>query len=221
VLVVRDLAAFSAIYGTNLPVAGAFTNGTALSNSGETIKLDDANHASILEFTYSDKPPWPTAAAACYSLVLVAPATHPNPAQATNWRASLRPGGTPGGAEVAPFPSDSMGDSNGNGERDLIDYMLGNDLGLPPILPRFAFQPDPLGGSVTLNLLYPISVSATNAELRVFFSVDLRTWQDGTLYLEQVSQEPLGDGRALITCRVKPPFGDESPVFMRFRAVAH
>jgi hypothetical protein len=221
VLVVRDLVAFSAAYGTNITVAGAFTNGTALSNSGELIKLEDANHATIQEFAYGTQAPWPTAAAAGYSLVLIAPETNPDPALATNWRASLRPGGSPGGPDVAPFPADPMGDSNGNGERDLIDYMLGNDLGLPPIFPKLAWQPDPLGGPGTLRLSYPISLSATNAEVGVFFSTDLTTWLDGAAYLEQVSREPLGDGRELVTCYVKPPLRDESPVFLRFRAVAH
>jgi hypothetical protein len=221
VLVVRDLTAFSAVYGANISVAGVFTNGTALSNSGELIKIDDANHGTIREFAYSIQAPWPTAAAAGYSLVLIAPETNPDPALPTNWRASLRPGGSPGGPDTAPFPADPLGDSNGNGEPDLIDYMLGNDLGLPPIYPKLAWQPDPLGGPATLVLIYPISLSATNAEIGVFFSTDLKTWLDGAEYLEQVSREPLGDGRDLLTCCVKPPLRNESPVFLRLRAVAH
>lgn len=221
VLVVRDLAAFSAVYGTNLPVAGAFTNGTALSNSGEVIKLEDASHETIFEFAYSNQPPWPAGAASGYSLVLVAPETKPDPALPTNWRASLRPGGSPGGTDVAPFPADPAGDRNGNGEADLVDYLLGNDLGLPPIFPRFTWQPDPLGGPGTLQLIYPLSVSATNADLSVLFSTDLTTWVDGSVYLEQVSRDSLGDGRDLVTCIVKPPLRDESPVFIRLRAVAH
>jgi hypothetical protein len=221
VLIVRDLAAFTAVYGTNLPVAGVFTNGTALSNTGEVIKLEDANNDTIREFAYSDQTPWPTAAAAGYSLVLIAPETNPDPALATNWRASLRPGGSPGEPDVPPFPSDPMGDANGNSERDLIDYVLGNDLGLPPIFPKLALEPDPLGGPVTLQLIYPVSLSATNVEIGVSFSTDLTTWQDGSAYLEPVSREPLGDGRELVTCRVKPPFSDEPRVFLRLRAVVH
>jgi hypothetical protein len=220
-LVVRDFNAFTAIYGTNRPVAGVFANATALNNSGEKIKLDDANSGTICEFTYSNQPPWPAADGTGYSLVLIAPETHPDPALATNWRASLQPGGSPGGPDVAPFPTDPMGDRDGNGERDLIDYMLGNDLGLPPIFPKLTWQPDPLGGPGTLQLSYPISLSATNAEIGVSFSTDLKTWQDAGAYLEQVSRQSLDDGRDLITCSVKPPLRDESPVFLRFRAVTH
>ena len=114
-----------------------------------------------------------------------------------------------------------MGDGDQNGERDLIDYALGNDLGLPPMFPNLTLQPDALGGPVTLRLSYPISLSAQNAELAVFFSTDLTTWQDGGANLEFVMREPLGDGRALVTWLVKPPLRDEPRVFMRLRAIAH
>ena len=60
--VVRDLAAFTALYGTNLPVAGMFTNGTALSNSGELLTLLDGDGEIIQSFNFSDDPPWPVAA---------------------------------------------------------------------------------------------------------------------------------------------------------------
>ena len=221
VLVVRDLGAFSAMYGANRPVAGVFANTTALSNSGETIKLEDANNETIFEFAYADQPPWPAADGSGYSLVLLAPETHPDPALAANWRASLQPGGSPGGPDVAPFPTDPMGDNNGNSERDLIDYVLGNDLGLPPIVPKLICQPDPLGGPFALWLTYPLSLSTTNVDVGVFFSTDLITWQDAAQYLQQVSRESLGDGRDLLTYRIQPPLRDQSPVFLRFRAVAY
>jgi hypothetical protein len=221
VLVVRNLAAFNTVHGTNLPVAGVFTNGTALSNSGDLMKLEDANHEIISEFAYSDQAPWPTAADAGYSLVLIAPETKPNPALAMNWRASFQCGGSPGGPDVPPFPADPMGDANGNGERDIIDYGLGNDLGLPPIFPKLVWQSDPLGEGVMLQLVYPLSLTATNIEIGVSFSTNLTRWQDGTEYLELLSRQPLGDGRELVTCRVKPPLQDELHLFMRMKVVAH
>ena len=221
VLVVRDLAAFNAVYGTNRPVAGVFTNGTALSNSGELIKLEDADNGTIREFAYADQAPWPTNTDAGYSLVLIAPETNPDHALAVNWRASTRPGGNPGGPDAGHFPADPDGDANGNSERDLIDYALGNDLGLPPIFPKLALQPDPLGGVATLQLSYPISLSAENVEIGVFFSTDPPVWQDAAAYLELVSKVPLGDGRELVTWRVNPPLQDQPQVFLRLRAIAH
>ena len=62
ILVVRDVAAFESRYGSGLPIAGIFQNDTGLSNSGETIKLDDATGSTIVEFTYDDRGDWPTRA---------------------------------------------------------------------------------------------------------------------------------------------------------------
>src|SRR2546430_3778330 len=218
VLVVRDLAVFKAVYGRTRPVEGVFTNGTVLSNGGERIKLEDAGNQTILEFTYDDAPPWPAAAAGSgYSLTLIAPDTNPDPAVATNWRSSAFPGGSPGWTDVVPFPADPLADANGNGERDIIDYALGNDLGRPPISPAFTLQPDVLEGPDALLLTYPASLGAERAKIEVLFSTDLAAWQEGAPELETVSMEQLGDGRALITCRVKPPLGDEPLVFMRLR----
>ena len=111
-----------------------------------------------------------------------------------------------------------MGDANGNGERDLIDYALGNDLGLPRILPAIARRPDALGGS-SLLLTYPVSLGAEGVEIEVLFSTDLVAWQQGAPHLEAASMEPLGDGRALVTWRVKSPLRDGPQIFMRLRAV--
>jgi hypothetical protein len=221
VLIARNLATFHAAYGTDRPVAGVFANGSALSNSGELVKLEDAYNGTIREFTYTDGAPWPTGADAGHSLVLIAPETNPDHALAANWRASARLGGNPGGQNAVRFPEDPAGDSNGNGERDLIDYVLGNDLGLPPIFPKLTLQSDPLGRPGTLRLSYPASLSAEDAEIGLFFSTDMTAWQDAAAHLELVSRELLGDGRELITWRIKPPLRDEPRIFMRLRAVAH
>jgi len=218
VLVVRDLAAFKAVYGPNRPVAGVFTNGTVLSNGGERIKLEDADNQTILEFTYDDAPPWPAAAdGSGYSLTLIAPETNPDPAVAMNWRSSAFLGGSPGWTDVVPFPADPLGDANGNGERDLIDYALGNDLGKPPIFPAFTLQADAFGGTDALLLTYPVSLGAERAKIEVLFSTDLTAWQQGAPNLETVSMKPLGDGRAFFTCRVKSPLSDEPRLFMRLQ----
>ena len=219
VLVVRDLAGFNAAYGTNLPVAGAFANGTALSNSGERLKLEDADGGTVRDFDYDDEAPWPAAGDAGFSLVLIVPETNPDHALAANWQASYRPGGSPGGPDGSQLPLDPMGDANGNGERDLIDYVLGNDAGVPPISVKFSLHSDPFGGPSTLLLSYPVSLSAENVGITVFFSTDLATWEDGADSLELVSRDPLGDGRELVTWRVKAPLRDAPQVFMRLRAV--
>jgi hypothetical protein len=221
VLVVRDLAAFRAAYGTNRPVAGVFANGSALSNGGEVLKLEDPSNGTIREFAYDDEAPWPPGADDGYSLVLVSPEARPDHSLASNWRVSARSGGHPGWPDVAGFPADPAGDADGNGERDLIDYLLGNDLGLPPIAPRVELQGDSLDASPPLRLSYPVSLRAQSADLSVVYSTDLATWRHAAEHLELVSREPLGDGRELLTWLVKPTLRDEPRVLLRLQAIAH
>lgn len=221
VLVVRDRAAFETVYGTGHPVAGVFANGSALSNGGETVKLEDANNGTIFEFAYGDQPPWPTAPDTTgYSLVLVAPQTHPDPALSANWRASLQMGGRPGWADGVSFPPDPLADANGNGEPDLIDYALGNDLGLSPLFPAFRWERGNPVREDNLVLTVPISLAAEGAEIELQFSTDLGEWQEGASHVELVSTEPLGNGRALRTWRVKPPLRDQPQLYLRLRVVA-
>jgi hypothetical protein len=217
-LVVRDLVAFESDYGTNRPVAGVFANGSALSNGGERLRLEDGDGATIQDFVYDDRAPWPTGGDTGYSLVLVAPETNPDASLPANWRASRWLGGSPGRPEVAPPPANPVGDANRNGEPDLIDYVLGNDLGLPTLLPRLALQPDPLGGSAALRLICPAGLGADGAVLGISFSRDLVHWQDAAPWSEFVMREAIGGGREMITWRVQPPLRNEPQVFLRVRA---
>lgn len=205
VLVVRDLAAARAAYGLAPRIAGVFAGGTALSNGGERIKLEDANNGTIAEFTYKDAAPWPPDTGAGYSLVLIRPETRPDPTQPTNWRSSGRPGGSPGGSDTVPFPTNPAGDLNRNGEPDLIDYALGNDLGLTPIPVTLSLRPDAQGGPDVLELRHPVSVGAEGVRLVWLMSTDLTTWREASADLEWVSLLPLGDGRAMMTYRLRAP----------------
>lgn len=216
VLVVRDFAAFEKAYGLNLPVAGVFTNGSALSNGGERIKLEDANNGTILEFTYDDQTPWPTEPdQSGASLVLNNPQSRPDPSLSDNWRASVRPGGNPGKSDDAPFQGNPLADLNGNGEPDLVDYALGNDLGLEPLHPHFKLEMDAPTGEETLFVVVPTSLRAEGIEVMPYFSTDLVEWIDGALHLESVSMDPLDEGRALRVWRVKPPLRNQAHLFMR------
>ena len=50
-IVVGNLAAFQALFGTGLPVAGEFTNGSGLSNLGERLRLEGADGSVVMDFT--------------------------------------------------------------------------------------------------------------------------------------------------------------------------
>jgi hypothetical protein len=114
VLVVSNVTAFTARYGSGLPVAGQYSG--QLSNGGEAILVSDAAHQPINDITFDDVAPWPTAAdGGGPSMEVVDLAGDYN--AGTNWRASAAPGGTPGTSATAP------GDFNDNGVVDGSDFL--------------------------------------------------------------------------------------------------
>jgi len=100
VLVVRNLAAFTARYGVALPVAGQFTGG--LENNGETLRLEDAVGEKILEFNYENQ--WhPITDSLGFSLVAIDEnAPWQSWEEATSWRPSTALGGSPGFNDPVP-----------------------------------------------------------------------------------------------------------------------
>lgn len=100
VLVVRDVAAFTARYGSGFNIAGQYSG--ALDNGGETLRLEDAVGEKILEFAYNDA--WyPVTDGLGFSLVIVnAQALWSTWDQKASWRASGYLNGSPGATDPAP-----------------------------------------------------------------------------------------------------------------------
>jgi len=94
VLVVKNLVAFTARYGSALPVAGAYTGN--LDNSGERIRLVDAVNEEILDFSYNNS--WyPITDGLGFSLVIVDENAPPdNWGHKDQWRPSSEWQGSPG-----------------------------------------------------------------------------------------------------------------------------
>ncbi|MDG2124791.1 MAG: CotH kinase family protein, partial [Verrucomicrobiales bacterium] len=154
-LLVRDLDAFHAVHGNthDAITAGTFQNGTALSNSGETITLSDATDNVVLSVTYNDKSPWPGSAdAGGRSLVF----TGGDPGTAQNWRPSAADNGNPGTTGSTPFPGG-----------DPLAYALAT----PPEITKTA-------DGITLS--YSVHLTADDAAITVQQSPDLTTWQTTT-----------------------------------------
>ena len=106
-VIVSNLAAFQARYGTIIRVLGEYAG--SLSNSGEQITLLDSSDQIIQDFTYDDAAPWPVVADGNGSSLEVID-LNGNYSDATNWRASATLGGTPGVADLVV-----RGDLNGDG----------------------------------------------------------------------------------------------------------
>lgn len=101
IAVAQNLVAFTARYGSNLPVVGNF--GGRLDNAGERLTLSFAGSVDLRDFTYDDAAPWPTPPdGSGPSLVLRHPNLNPDHSNATNWMSSRVIGGTPGAEEPAP-----------------------------------------------------------------------------------------------------------------------
>ena len=191
VLVVRDLIAFTAAYGAGLPVAGAFANGSALSNGGERIKIDDASGSTAINFSYLDLEPWPPAAdGRGYSIVLRRAESGADPNGTDNWRSSAFPGGSPGGSDVIPFEGG-----------DPLSYALAGE----SIVWRDAEQ---------VIFSYQHRLGADEAEIAVEWSSDLKVWISKPLVLidrvpdelglETVTWQLPAESRGFVRLRVEP-----------------
>ncbi len=97
VVIARDPAEFSAVYGRN--ALGPFAGMNNLPNDAGTVQLRNPRGAILLEVNYGSQAPWPTAAdGAGHSLVLARPSF--GEADPRAWTASDLVGGSPDMAET-------------------------------------------------------------------------------------------------------------------------
>jgi hypothetical protein len=98
IVLARNSTAFSNRY-PNVAIQGIYWG--KLSDSGEKIRLRDAQGNTIISVEYDDDPPWPVAADGLgYSLVLAE--LNGNPDDPETWRASSQSHGSPGADDPAP-----------------------------------------------------------------------------------------------------------------------
>jgi len=216
-LVVRDIAVFETTYGTaeSSRIAGIFANTTALSNSGERIKIEDASNSTIRDFTYSDSAPWPTLAdGSGPSLILRNPESVPNHSDPANWSTG-RNNGTPGVASP-PFDfwltarggSDPSADPDNDGWSELQTYVLASDL--RPRQTTLTFLSD------STTLTYALRDSS-DASAIIEFSKNLTDWQAGVAGVdyELISDLPSTDGLRDRELRLLAPWTSQAKTFTR------
>ncbi|MEX2142608.1 MAG: lamin tail domain-containing protein [Pirellulales bacterium] len=101
-VLVKNVAAFQARYGTSIPVGGVFT--ASLANGGEQIALSTASNQILVDLEFGDSGDWPGRPDGDGStLVIVNPSGDPN--DPDNWRSSTEYGGSPGSAGLAAVSS--------------------------------------------------------------------------------------------------------------------
>lgn len=183
ILAVKNITAFEARYGTELPVAGTYGTDN-LSNGGEQLKLALGAGTTVRDFTYSDSAPWPTAAdGAGYSLVLKNPVSLPDHALASSWRTSATIKGTPGSDDTIDYATWAAAnnvtgietdDDDHDGISNLLEFALASQPGIPSSddLPQISL----VNGFLTLEFTRP--TAADSLTYIIEFSEDLINWSD-------------------------------------------
>ena len=221
ILLVKDVAAFNAAFGSGRPVGGSFPN--SLDNSGETLALRKANGQLLRRFAYSDQPPWPVEADGDgYSLVLVDPWSNPDPSKPESWRASATAeGGNPGLSDTQSYADwksangniPDEDDSDGDGISARLEYLLGGNPSVADqnLAPQWTVE---LDGSFLMSVTR--RVAAEGAMVMPQSSMDLESWSEAQDYQFLSNQRlPGAPARDRLTYRVTPPSTAER-FFARF-----
>ncbi|MCP4847047.1 MAG: hypothetical protein GY899_03760 [Verrucomicrobiaceae bacterium] len=221
-VVVRNLEAFIARYGSrnDRNIAGEYSG--RLSNDGETLSVFSKTSGTILNFTYNDQLPWSTLADGNgHSLVAVGQ----DPEQAGNWGAHLLPGGAPGYPDDiittgflawknANNIDDDLGDPDGDGILNLVEYSFGTNPRTGDSSPMPSTSSMTLDGHRYLTITYQVNLNADDMRIDVQSSSDLRSWATQEALIT-VSETVNPDDTATLTRRMPTPISTHGDTFLR------
>ena len=229
VLVVRNMAAFTARYGTSpggTVVAGAWEVGDALSNSGEQLKLSFGAGTAIRDFTYDDSGPWPDGAdGSGYALVMANPDTVTDPANPMQWRLSTQSGGSPGRSDrisyamwSAAFGSPAAGlDSDGDGAVNLMEYALGSLPDSAASMASLTAGLETVGGLAYSRITFVRKAGADDAVVLPQWTTQPENWNTPAINFQRLSVTPLPDGTVRETYRSSLPLSQHPAAFFRLK----
>lgn len=190
-VLVRNVAAFEARYGTAIPLAGTFSP-DSLNNGGETLTLNDVTGRVIFSFTWEDA--WfPHADGAGRSMVPLNPPDAASLATASGWGLSSQVHGNPGtangaipGTEFAGwqhqnFTATELDDpavssSGADPAREGITHLVRYALGLTPQSSALSRMPAAVVAGGTLRIDFRRLKRAVDLTYSVQTSGDLGTW---------------------------------------------
>ena len=230
IVVARNRAAFSERYSAvlgSILLAGGAASGN-LSNDGERLVLTSASTGVIRDFTYDDRPPWPTAPfGQGYSLVLIAPRTNPDANVGSNWRSSTGLHGTPGGSDTLGYAdwklmhgvTSDEEDADQDGYNALAEFALGTSPNMPSANPPIQSGLIAVGGEEYATIEIRRSLAATDdVRLLVETSSALATWTADAVFVGETHHE---DGEtATVTYRSPQPISASSRLFLRATFIA-
>ncbi|MEO5916626.1 MAG: lamin tail domain-containing protein [Luteolibacter sp.] len=209
-LVVGNQAAFTLRYGSGFNILGAYQPTTYLSNNGDHIILLNAQGQPIRDFSYEEKAPWPDSADGDgFSLVLINPAANPDHSKPVNWRASVALNGNPGTSDSTTFSGNALGDDNGDGIVNLLQYALAGTN--PATLPTFTSE----AGFLTFR--YNRNLAADDITYTVQRTTNLATWANSPSDVIYLGETHNADGTSTYTWRSASLQSANPREFMRLK----
>ena len=213
----RNRAAFQFRFGTTARVLGEYVG--SLDDSGERLALLSALGATITDFAYDTKNPWPTGLPGG-SLVLRTPAL--NPAIPASWRNSVAPGGNPGSSGTANYLdwkmangiTDDTLDADLDGLLPLAEYATGgspttSDAARNPSATIAPLPDPPPANHVLFSFRWRRGADDLTAIIQQ--SSDFTNWIDTSGEAVSILAQP--DGTDLVTMKVTAL----TPAFFRLR----
>jgi hypothetical protein len=238
ILVVGNLGAFRARYGSTCDglIAGVYAGN--LANNGERMQLVDTNSAVIRDFFYDDDTPWPeTADGDGPSLVLRAPAANPDHANATNWTVSVQPGGMPSGSPASQtfaawrgllwnplnatnnLVSGPAADPDGDGACNYLEYVFGSSPFTPSVVPAIGTAIEEWDSESYLVVSIRYSASVPAGVLVWEQSPDLAQWTLADASLALIATEVTPEGYGHQRLREVAPLSGSPTRFFRLRII--
>ncbi|YCM46396.1 lamin tail domain-containing protein [Verrucomicrobiaceae bacterium 227] len=202
--------------GTSIPAGEFFLitnfeNGTALSNSGETLTLLAADGSIIESFRYNDKAPWPTSPDGFGpSLTRILPPGPPSTPE--SWRPSVSPGGSPAVGDSRSF----TGDPNADLDRDDLNALLEYAYGTSDTEPDLEANLFTIKQDGTVILTQQRNLAADDIEWSFEHSPDLETWSPAS-DLSFIGSSDNGNGT--VKLKFSSMENDAARNFWRARAV--
>lgn len=226
-VLVRNLAAFTARYGA-LPdgtIAGEYSG--RLSNDGEQIILRSSGAVEIVNLTYNDQLPWPVQADGDgYSMIF----TGDQPGEGSSWSASADLGGAPGAPDtaltfgydqwkVANGITDDNSDTDGDGLTAFAEYATGNNPDLAdasPVTTRGLVAVDLEG---FLSITYQQGLNVEDVVFEIQKSTDLETWDSVPNTVLVAEEDDPSTQTKQVTVRLPDPISADLKNFLRVRMV--
>ena len=119
---------------------------------------------------------------------------------ASNWRASVAPGGSPGASDAVPFVGDPDLDGDFDGLTAFMEHAMGSSDASPNSGATISFE-----GSGRLVFEYPRNLAADDVIYEVQVSPNLVDWTPVAGGFEFSDETVLGDGTSLVAWRTIAP----------------